>query len=131
MKTYCFRDTVLSRRGNIGDGPLKLVLADIRDSFQDHKGIVTLTFAQKRQETEDSEDGRMKRPISILQSMISALRETYRGLPIMLWSICPLCGKRMIRWDDTIPPSSDTNIPCDSCSQFSKPPNLSQWPRLD
>ena len=131
MITFCSKDTVFSRRGNINDGPLRLVLVDIRDDFQESKGIVTLTFAQRRKTTENNEHNEIQRPIGIIKSMTSCLRDTYCGLPILLWSLCPQCSKKMIRWHDTSPPSSNKDPPCNSCQQYLKPPNFWEWPRLD
>ena len=102
------------------------MLVDIRDIFENHKAIVKLIFAERGDESESNETDETKIPISIIKLITNSLRETYRGLPLMLWAVCAICGARMIRWRDLCPPSSERHIGCVSCREFSKPPNLMQ-----
>ena len=131
MTLFCFKDLVLSRRGNIEDGPLLLVLADIRDSPETQQGIVTVTFAQRKTEINDGNVEELKTPLSAINSIIEMLDDTYSGLPIKLWSICTRCGKEMIPWKGKNTLLSRDPAECFSCHNFSIPPDFLQWPRYE
>ena len=129
MTSLCYKDLVVARKGNIDDGPLLLTVANIRDSPETQQGGVTITFAQRKVEIDDKNDGQLGKPIDAIDNMMKLLDNTYPGLPIKLWSICKLCGKELVLWNDRKAPLLNGEIKCYSCLKRSTPPDFSQWPR--
>ena len=103
---FCFKDFVLSRRGDINDGPLLLALMDIRDSPETQQGKVIITFAQRNWETNDVDEKQLKKPKNALNDIMKMLQSTYSGLPIKLWSLCTQCRKKIALWEDQNHPSA-------------------------
>ena len=129
MASSSFKDVVICRRGNIKDGLLSMVLADIVEDRGLLRGMIRLTFAQRSMESDVESRIESAEPIDIIRNIVKSLGDTYRGLPMILWSVCSQCGEKIAPWNDENSPPLSGLVECGSCRSFVQSPNLSYWPR--